>query len=78
MSGQNCKESFETLKYSNMYFSMQLIFYVKYFYDAYLARNNLYDMKKAINEAQSIYPIEGVSYHRIRIDRVGNNTNEFI
>ena len=70
MSGQNCKESFETLKYSNMYFSMQLIFYVKYFYDAYLARNNLYDMKKAINEAQSIFPIEGIPYHRIRIDRV--------
>ena len=70
---EGCEETHETLKYNSMYFSVLLVFYLKYYYDAYLAPNNLYDVKRALSDVQrSTCPIEGKPYYQIRYRRVDN------
>ena len=74
---EGCEETHETLKYNSMYFSVLLVFYLKYYYDAYLARNNLYDVKRALSDVQrSTCPIEGKPYYQIRYKRVELFLNE--
>ena len=74
---EGCEETYETLKYKSIYFSVLLVFYFKYYHDAYLAPNNLYDVKKTLSDVQrSTCPIEGKPYYQIRYERVELFHNE--